>query len=584
MPPDPISGQDDGNPVFRAGTQEVLVDAAVTDKKGAFQGDLTQQDFQLFEDGKPQKITSFSLVGAGRPGHGAPHFIALVFENEQPGLRDGVARFVDRFASPDLYFAVYSHVETEMRLQQAFTTDTARVQAALRSMEISRTGPLKEMAATKSRRFPFFDRVDNVAAALGPIRGRKALILFSSGQFLNVTGIGVNPGPPPPMIDVRPTIARCDAANVSVYSFRVSERLVDAPGVIYDPPKGPDGNYHASTDFLRDLAAGTGGKYTPPGTYDLASYLGTVTKEHSEYYVLGYTPLGDAADKPCHKIKVKVDRSGLDVTARDTYCTSGESSAHALRPAERALESKSAPAIAPAMQLSWFYSKPGTAIVDLAMDLDLRGKQFNLLGVAYREDGSVAERTGDTVKPDSDPPFHYTKQFSFPPGRYRFRMTVGAGGEALGSVEKPLDIAPWSGETLSASGIALSVEGRRLAGAASELDSSLLEGPHRLISRGNRIVPMAGARFDAGHDGVFYFEIYNPHGATPPPRIRILDRTSGEQKSDSGPIDIRDFVRPDNPVTPIALALPVSKLSAGSYTLEVRVGDNVLRTADFHVK
>lgn len=78
------AGQD---AVFRASTQEVLVDAAVFDKKGNFQGGLTRDDFKLFEDGKDQKITSFSLAGASTASGRSPHFIALVFEHEDPGER-----------------------------------------------------------------------------------------------------------------------------------------------------------------------------------------------------------------------------------------------------------------------------------------------------------------------------------------------------------------------------------------------------------------------------------------------------------------------------------------------------------------
>jgi hypothetical protein len=110
---------------FRAGTQEVLVDAVVVDKNGNFQRDLTQQDFKISEDGKAQQITSFVLQSAGVPGHSSKHFIALVFDSEVPGLRQQVTQFVDRFASPDLYHAVYWRVNREMRLQQGFTADGA---------------------------------------------------------------------------------------------------------------------------------------------------------------------------------------------------------------------------------------------------------------------------------------------------------------------------------------------------------------------------------------------------------------------------------------------------------------------------
>jgi VWFA-related protein len=47
-------------PVFRSGVNIVLVDVVVRDKKGAPVANLTSNDFQLFEDGKPQQILTFS--------------------------------------------------------------------------------------------------------------------------------------------------------------------------------------------------------------------------------------------------------------------------------------------------------------------------------------------------------------------------------------------------------------------------------------------------------------------------------------------------------------------------------------------
>jgi len=385
----------------------------------------------------------------------------------------------------------------------------------------------------------------------------------------------------------------CNADNVAVYSFVSQMRRGTLGGDYYNPPADPSDDHGGATDFIRDLALGTGGKYTPAGNYDLASYLGSIAASQNNYYLLGYAPSAESAAKPCHKLKVKVARSGLEVTARDSYCTSGQPPDRALKSAEKALESRPIAGLpAPGMQVSWFYSKPGTAIVDLATDLDLRttqlhGKQFNLLGVVYREDGSVATRLGDTVKLDADTPapYHYSRELNLPPGRYRFRVTVGAGGEPFGAVERAIEIAPWDGETLSASGIALGMNAALITDVTAALSNSLLEGPHRLASQGWELTQMGGAEFHAGANGTLYFEIYAPHRAAPlTPRVRIVDRANGEEQTDSGPMDIRDFIHAGDPVISIALTLPVAKLPAGAYTLEVRVGDTVLRTADFDVK
>jgi hypothetical protein len=355
--------------------------------------------------------------------------------------------------------------------------------------------------------FATFDRVGSVAAALAPVRGRKALILFGEGfGVIRGPGTGEYAGPRSIGYPWLKTIDDCNVANVSVYSFinaLIGKRVGDQPGDYYNPPANPADDHGGSTDVIRDLTVRTGGRYTPPGTYDLATFLGSVVAGYDDYYLLGYTPSADAAGKPCHNLKVKVDRSGLDVDARDSYCTSIPLSARTLKPAQRALEARVASGVpgtvAAGMQLSWFYSNPAVAVVDIAMDIDpaamkLHGKlhgEFNFSGVAYRDDGSVAVRVGDTVERNFETPaqlaaflkvpYHFSNQFGIAPGRYKFRMAVGSADRAFGTAEKLLDIGPWSGKTLSVSGIALIVKDYPLTGVTADLIIPCWKG--RAVSR-----------------------------------------------------------------------------------------------------
>ena len=62
QPPAPQADPAPGQPVFRTGINFVRVDVIVTDKQGNPVMDLTQNDFEVFEDGKPQTVESFKLV------------------------------------------------------------------------------------------------------------------------------------------------------------------------------------------------------------------------------------------------------------------------------------------------------------------------------------------------------------------------------------------------------------------------------------------------------------------------------------------------------------------------------------------
>src|SRR4051812_37274306 len=61
--PKPAAGdQQQPPPVFRAGINFVRVDVIITDKSGAPIANLTENDFDVAEDGKPQKIETFKFI------------------------------------------------------------------------------------------------------------------------------------------------------------------------------------------------------------------------------------------------------------------------------------------------------------------------------------------------------------------------------------------------------------------------------------------------------------------------------------------------------------------------------------------
>lgn len=62
--PAPTNASDD---VVKITTKIVQIDVVVTDKKGLPARDLTASDFEVLQDGKPQKIVAFSFVPVGAP-------------------------------------------------------------------------------------------------------------------------------------------------------------------------------------------------------------------------------------------------------------------------------------------------------------------------------------------------------------------------------------------------------------------------------------------------------------------------------------------------------------------------------------
>ena len=108
-----ISAQD--AKIFRSDTRLVEVEVVVRDAKGPIRG-LKQEDFQLFDNGKPQKIGTFSVVtskGSGSSGAAAPIDHGAGQQAELPVT--ATVLFINNLA-----IAFGDQVQAEKRLAEVF--------------------------------------------------------------------------------------------------------------------------------------------------------------------------------------------------------------------------------------------------------------------------------------------------------------------------------------------------------------------------------------------------------------------------------------------------------------------------------
>ena len=95
-------------PTFRTDVEYVEVDALVTDEQGRFVSTLQKEDFQVFEDGKPQTICEFCARGdSERTGEGPAGAEPDVQSNERP--------FVGRVYTHDPRRSAHGPVEIATR-------------------------------------------------------------------------------------------------------------------------------------------------------------------------------------------------------------------------------------------------------------------------------------------------------------------------------------------------------------------------------------------------------------------------------------------------------------------------------------
>jgi VWFA-related protein len=360
----------------------------------------------------------------------------------------------------------------------------------------------------------------------------------------------------------------------------------------------------ASTNqqVLAALSEGTGG-FTIFNSNDLLGGLERIGKEQNEFYIIGYVPQ-DSPEGSCHTLKVKVNRGGLNVRSRTGYCNARTENPLDGKPVEKQLELHAAGAqagsIHGALEAPYFYSGPNVARVNLAMEVPSDSFKFdkekgkyhanvNVLGIAYRPDGTIGARFNDTVnlelekdewKEFTKNPYHYQNQFDAAPGTYKLTVVFSAGsGDTFGKFEAPLQIDPYDGRQFTLGGVALTNSAARVSDIPSGLDSVLLEDRTPLVVQGMQVVPSATNRFKRTDNVIMYTEIYDPLLASDkPPRVgfgyRIQERATNKEVFFTGVAAADNFVRKGSPVVPAGMMVKVKDLPAGSYRMIVQAVDD----------
>jgi VWFA-related protein len=398
----------------------------------------------------------------------------------------------------------------------------------------------------------------------------------------------------------------CSGPNASQNSLCTTRQII---------PTMPD-SVTTNQQVLYALAAGTGG-FTIFNTNDFLNGLEKVAKEMNEYYILGYVPPNQTHDGSYHKIRVKVDRGGVNIRSRNGYFDVKSPDLLAGKPEGEVLEERAAspqPGEIPgSLRVPYFYTAPGVARVNLALSVPGSSVDFekqkgnfhsqvNILGIAYREDGSVSARFSDAVKLDyekkdlkqfSKGSFDYQTTFSIAPGKYTLKLVLSAGGEKFGKYETPLVVDPFSGSEFALGGPALSDKVVPVSELAVNMDEALLEERTPLVFKGMQVVPSPNNRFGKSAQPVCYVEVYDPVLRQSMPSVGILfdivDRKTNQQVFSSNTTLINDFVQRGNPLVPVGFNLPITKLQAGDYRIEIRGRDSngnasPVRSADFTVE
>ncbi|MBI4476561.1 MAG: VWA domain-containing protein, partial [Acidobacteria bacterium] len=454
-------------PIFRSGVGVVRVDVTVTTRDGDPITDLTVTDFDIREDGMPQKVEWLQFVqvtGAPIPGDDtsleirSPEHAAqeaaredvrlLVIFLDDYHLRHGPAfdvrmkemlrGFVKAEMQPTDLFAVMGPLTpiSDLRLtrrKDEILDRIAKFQGRLGEFMFARS-PVEEeqmrldpMSRMGVRAQVTLSALKSLVTYLGGLRdGRKSVLFVSEGPSLYAGGWNQH-------TDLRDVITAANTSNVTIHTL---------------DPRSLGGRSWTS-DVNAALAHDTGGR-SLANSNDYTRGLASVMSDSSSYYLLGYAPTREIADGKFHEIDVKVRRKGVRVLARKGYWAPKAEELHA--PAAPAVPVEIVDAFGalaevarPRVAADWIGVAPvvgeDTEVTIACAPTSPAGKVAPIARVRVQlleQDGSVRrEYTGERAAPDAP----WLVRFRALPGRTTVRVVVDdAAGTTLDSWNRDIDI------------------------------------------------------------------------------------------------------------------------------------------------
>jgi len=293
----PSAGQQ--NTPFKSGASTVAVYTTVTDASGQLVPDLDRDQFEVYDNGKLQAITTFT-------NDLQPITTVVLLDRSASMLSNfrlverAAGAFVDRLLPADK--ARIGSFSDRVQLDpRDFTSDKGELRVILKT-ELQPAGPT-----------PLWNAVGVGMTALLHQEGRRVVLVFTDGVDRPLTG-GHN-------VSFNEAAKRAEQEDVMVYGIGLSSAgFGGRRGGGYGrgggrqqsgQPDGPDPG-------LRKIAAASGGGYFElTTTRDLATVFARVADELHRQYLLGFVP--QKLDGKAHRLEVRVKGEGLVARARKSY-------------------------------------------------------------------------------------------------------------------------------------------------------------------------------------------------------------------------------------------------------------------------
>jgi Ca-activated chloride channel family protein len=271
---------------FKTSTETVPLYVTVTDREKRLVTDLLREDFEIYDNGQLQEITTFDNTPT-------PISVITMIDTSASmtlaldRVKQAAEQFLIRLLPADVGKVGAFNDKIEFLPEDRFTGNRDELVRSLKDLDFGNGTHL-------------YDAIDQAIALLDGVESRKVILALTDGEdFGSRAGRG----------DV---VDRARAENVMVYSIGLETVYFNGQRQTRSNPDR----------VLRSIADETGGGYYHlKEKDDLGQTFTRVAQELHSQYVLGFTP--QALDGKVHKLEVRLKKPGLTPRARKSYVAGG---------------------------------------------------------------------------------------------------------------------------------------------------------------------------------------------------------------------------------------------------------------------
>jgi Ca-activated chloride channel family protein len=273
---------------FRGGVD--LVSLSVTATEGArYVTDLSEEEFEVFEDGAKQSITFFSRAQQ-------PVALAILLdtsasmEERLPIAQQAAIGFVKRMRPEDLIEVI--DFDSQVRVLQTFTNDVSALETAIRQTSVNGSTSLYNAIYISLK------GLKKIRAQSAEEIRRQAIVVLSDGDDTSS------------LVEYEEVLDLAKRSETAIYSI----------GLRQGPASGARREFKEAEFVLNQLARDTGGRaFFPTTVHDLPKIYEQISQELASQYAIGYMSRNNLRNGAWRRIIVRVTRPGISARTRQGY-------------------------------------------------------------------------------------------------------------------------------------------------------------------------------------------------------------------------------------------------------------------------